>query len=183
MTTTKLYVTGRKPASVPLIQRFQIQMVTNDHTTELQIIRHYPAGDDSNNMTVWTSQMNRPQRRTRPIRRFRSNEQRGGCQPDSSHRGRVISRILYSTAKKTQYSIVSRKWHGLTWVMWYDHRWLSSRSDMTCKLRTVPHDHSKLFCSIIGPNFKMVRYGRDGLNNDSTNVRNEHFLKLSHFQS
>ena len=69
MTTTKLYVTGRKPASVPLIQRFQIQMVTNDHTTELQIIPHYPAGDDSNNTTVKTSQMDRPQSRTRPIRR------------------------------------------------------------------------------------------------------------------
>ena len=35
---------GRKPASVPLIQRFQIQMVTNDHMKELQRIRHYPAG-------------------------------------------------------------------------------------------------------------------------------------------
>jgi len=35
----------------------------------------------------------------------------------------------------------------------------------------------KLFWSIIGPNFKMVQYGLDGLNNDSTNVRNEHFFK------
>ena len=54
---------------------------------------------------------------------------------------------------------------------------------MTCKLQTVPHDPSKLFCSIIGPKFKVVRYGRDGLNNDSTNVRNEHFFKTFTFQS
>ena len=66
---TTLWLHSNPSTSVPLIQRFQIQMVTNDHTTELQIIPHYPAGDDSNNTTVKTSQMDRPQSRTRPIRR------------------------------------------------------------------------------------------------------------------
>ena len=66
---TTLWLHSNPSTSVPLIQRFQIQMVTNDHTTELQIIPHYQAGDDSNNTTVKTSQMDRPQSRTRPIRR------------------------------------------------------------------------------------------------------------------
>ena len=41
---TTLWLHSNQSTSVPLIQRFQIQMVTNDHMKELQRIRHYPAG-------------------------------------------------------------------------------------------------------------------------------------------
>ena len=69
----------------------------------------------------------------------------------------------------------------MAWSHMSNVTWPSMAIFMAIFLQTVPHDPSKLFCSIIGPNFKMVRYGWDGLNNDSTNVRNEHFFKPSHF--
>ena len=62
-----------------------------------------------------------------PDTKIRSNEQRGVLnQPQVTE---DTSWVLYSTVKKTQHSIVSRNL-----VVLRDHRWLSSRSHMTCKL-------------------------------------------------
>ena len=62
-----------------------------------------------------------------PDTKIRSNEQRGVLnQPQVTE---DTSWVLYSTVKKTQHSIVSRNL-----VVLSDHRWLSSRSHMTCKL-------------------------------------------------
>ena len=76
MTTTKLYVTGRQPASVPLIQRFQIQVAENDHTMELQRIWHVGMA-----MTQTIRLLNftdgQAAKSDTPDTKIRSNEQRG----------------------------------------------------------------------------------------------------------
>ena len=110
---TTLWLHSNPSTSVPLIQRFQIQMVTNDHTTELQIIPHYPAGDDSNNTTVKTSQMDRPQSRTRPIRRSGQMSKGGFSTNLKSQRIRHGSCILPSRKLSIQKSIET-KWSWMT---------------------------------------------------------------------
>lgn len=159
-----LWSQSNPSTSVPLIQRFQIQMVTNDHTTELQIIPHYPAGDDSNNTTVKTSQMDRPQSRTRPIRRSGQMSKGGFSTNLKSQRIRHGSCILPSRKLSIQKSIET-KW---SWMTIDDYL-----QGPTWPFKTVWVNHWS--------QIQMVRYGRDGLNNDLTNVRNEHPFKPSHF--
>ena len=70
------------------------------------------------------------------LQRWVCQMSKGGFQPCPSHR-KSLQRSCTATVKKTQHSIGSRQWHGPTWVMWHDHRWLSSwlsfckRSHMT----------------------------------------------------
>ena len=97
-----------------------------------------------------------------------------------NHVGGVTSWILYSYRQEN--SAFNRQ-STMAWSHMSNVTWPSMAIFMAIFLQTVPHDPSKLSWSIIGPNFKMVRYGRDGLNNDSTNVRNEHLYKPSQTQS
>ena len=121
---TTLWSHTNPSTSVPLIQRFQIQMVKSDHTVELQRLQHFG--------WRWLKQYDCKM----VLQRWVCQMSKGGFQPCPSHR-KSLQRSCTATVKKTQHSIGSRQWHGPTWVMWHDHRWLSSwlsfckRSHMT----------------------------------------------------
>ena len=122
MTTTKLYVTGRQPASVPLIQRFQIQVAENDHTMELQRIWHVGMA-----MTQTIRLLNftdgHAAKSDTPDTKIRSNEQRGVFN---------LTQVTEDVSLQGSCILPSRKLsilHGPVWP--------------TKKLRTVRHDPHK----------------------------------------